>query len=93
MVKDAARSDVADARFVVSRIHREGKGSDVNVAPHLPSPLRNSRRRGDRRLQRQQPHAADAEARHRVPVGLITPSGGRLTGDLAFNPKQGTGRH
>lgn len=35
MVQDAAGSAVFDARFLVSYLHREEKGSDVNVATHL----------------------------------------------------------
>jgi hypothetical protein len=35
MVQDDAGGEVSDARFVVSVLHREEKGSDVNVATHL----------------------------------------------------------
>jgi hypothetical protein len=34
-VKDLSGGDVPAARFVVSHLHREEKGSDVNVATHL----------------------------------------------------------
>jgi hypothetical protein len=35
MVKDDAGGEVRDARFLVSYLHREEKGSDVNVGTHL----------------------------------------------------------
>jgi uncharacterized LabA/DUF88 family protein len=35
MVQDDAGGEVSDAHFVVSVLHREEKGSDVNVATHL----------------------------------------------------------
>lgn len=35
MVKDATGADVPDANFLVSYLHTEEKGSDVNVASHL----------------------------------------------------------
>lgn len=93
MVKDEDRNDVPRARFVVSHLHREEKGSDVNVATHL--------------LLDALAHDVDgavvvsndsdlklpvAEARMRVPVGVLTPRG-PLAGDLAFDPSDGVGRH
>jgi uncharacterized LabA/DUF88 family protein len=35
MVHDKAGAPVHDARFLISYLHREEKGSDVNVATHL----------------------------------------------------------
>ena len=94
MIKDSTRVDVRDARFVVSHLHREEKGSDVNVATHL---LLDVFGRGidgavvvsnDSDLK-----LPIAEARKHVPVGLITPSSGRMAGSLAFDANSGAGRH
>jgi uncharacterized LabA/DUF88 family protein len=93
MVKDAERSDVRDARFVVSHLHREEKGSDVNVATHLLADIFGTAvdavvvvsNDSDLKLP-------IALARQHVPVGLVTPAG-RLAGDLAFEPSDGVGSH
>lgn len=93
MVKDATRADVPDARFVVSHLHREEKGSDVNVATHLLADTFRSdvdavvvvSNDSDLKLPA-------ALARQHVPVGLVTPAG-RLAGDLAFDRNEGVGRH
>jgi uncharacterized LabA/DUF88 family protein len=93
MVKDAARNDVPDARFVVSHLHREEKGSDVNVATHLLADVLQQRvdaivvvsNDSDLKLP-------ISLAREHVPVGLVTPAG-RLAGDLAFDRDGGVGSH
>jgi len=83
-----------DALFMVSTLHQEEKGSDVNVATHLTEDVcvgaidaavvvSND---SDLRLPVQR-------ARTRVPVGLINPRGGRFAGDLAGRPGDGVGRH
>lgn len=94
MVKDAAHVEVPDARFIVSHLHREEKGSDVNVATHLMRDVFEKRveavvivsNDSDLKL----PIAA---ARDRLPVGIITPSSQRLAGDLAFAADDGAGSH
>ncbi len=94
MVKDAARADVPDARFIVSHLHREEKGSDVNVATHLMHDVFHGSVDGvvvvsnDSDLK-----LPIAVARDRVPVGIVTPSSQRLAGDLAFAPSDGVGSH
>ena len=93
MVKDATRADVQDARFVVSHLHREEKGSDVNVATHLLADI--FRRDVDAVVVIS--NDSDLKlpaslARQHVPVGLITPAG-RLAGDLAFDRNEGVGLH
>lgn len=93
MVKDAAREDVPDARFVVSHLHREEKGSDVNVATHLLVDVFG----GEVDAVVVVSNDSDLKlpislARQRVPVGLLTPSG-RLAGDLAFDRHEGVGTH
>lgn len=93
MVKDARRIDVPDARFVVSHLHREEKGSDVNVATHLLRDVLT----GETDAVVVVSNDSDlklpvALARDRVPVGILTPAG-RLAGDLAFEPDTGVGGH
>lgn len=93
MVKDAARTDVPDARFVVSHLHREEKGSDVNVATHLLADV--LQRRVDAVIVVSNDSDLKlpiAYARQHVPVGLVTP-GGWLAGDLAFDRHEGVGSH
>ncbi len=93
MLQDATGADVPDGRFLVSHQHREEKGSDVNVATHLLQDVLMGAVDGvivvsndsDLKL----PVVA---ARNHVPVGIVTP-GGRLAGDLAFNPTDGVGGH
>lgn len=93
MVKDAAQNDVPDARFVVSHLHREEKGSDVNVATHLLADVLQQRvdaivvvsNDSDLKLP-------ISLARQHVPVGVVTPAG-RLAGDLAFDRSEGVGSH
>lgn len=94
MVKDSARIDVPDARFVVSHLHREEKGSDVNVATHLLSDIF----RSDVDAAVVVSNDSDlklpiALARDQVPVGIVTPSRQRLAGDLMFHPGDGVGGH
>lgn len=94
MVKDASQADVPDARFIISHLHREEKGSDVNVATHLMQDVFEGRVGGvivvsnDSDLK-----MPIAVARDRVPVGIITPSDQRLAGDLAFASDGGVGSH
>jgi uncharacterized LabA/DUF88 family protein len=93
MVKDAAQNDVPDARFVVSHLHREEKGSDVNLATHLLADVLQPRvdaivvvsNDSDLKLP-------ISLARQHVPVGVVTPAG-RLAGDLAFDRSEGVGSH
>jgi uncharacterized LabA/DUF88 family protein len=94
MVKDAARTEVPDARFIVSHLHREEKGSDVNVATHLMRDV------FERQVEAVVVVSNDSDlklpiaaARERLPVGIITPSSQRLAGDLAFAVDDGVGSH
>jgi uncharacterized LabA/DUF88 family protein len=93
MVKDSNRDDVTDARFMVSHLHREEKGSDVNLATHLLLDIFQTNidaavvvsNDSDLKLPIK-------EARDRVPVGIVTPAQ-RFAGDLAFKPGDGVGGH
>ena len=94
MIKDAARVEVPDARFIVSHLHREEKGSDVNVATHLMRDV------FERQVEAVVVVSNDSDlklpvatARGRLPVGIITPSSQRLAGDLTFAADDGVGLH
>lgn len=94
MIKDATRTDVPDAQFIVSHLHREEKGSDVNISTHLLHDVFEDSvdsvivvsNDSDLKLP-------IAVARSRVPVGIVTPSGQRLAGGLAFASEEGVGSH
>jgi len=92
MVQDSLDSDMGDARFLVSFLYREEKGSDVNVATHLLLDVLRS--------------AVDAAVvvsndsdlelplrcvREQVPVGLINPGVKPLAGKLRDNESDGVG--
>ncbi|MDM8086443.1 NYN domain-containing protein [Cellulomonas cellasea] len=94
MVQSSLGVPQRESVFMVSTLHQEEKGTDVNVASHLLVDV----------LQ----DAVDAAvvvsndsdlkfpvhfARARVPVGHINPHGGRFAGDLAGRPEDGAGRH
>lgn len=83
-----------DAVFMVSHLHQEEKGSDVNVGTHLMLDV----------LQ----HDIDAavvvsndsdlklpvrEARRRMPVGIVNPGPAQLAGDLRGKRDEGAGNH
>lgn len=95
MLKDTATGeDLPDATFMVSYLHQEEKGSDVNVGTHL--------------LLDVPRHEVDAavmvsndsdlklpvrETRRRVPLGIVRPGPGQLAGDLRGSPSEGAGGH
>lgn len=93
MVKDANRVDIPDARFVVSHLHREEKGSDVNVATHLLQDI------FEKTVDAAVVVSNDSDlklpirvARQHLPVGMVTPAKW-FAGDLAFEPGEGVGGH
>lgn len=94
VVQDGNRAPLPDALFMVSYLHQEEKGSDVNVASHLLIDVLT--------------HQVDAvvvvsndsdlkypirHARKHVPVGLVKPGAGRHAGALAGNKTDGVGNH
>jgi uncharacterized LabA/DUF88 family protein len=94
MIQDDAGSEVNDARFVVSVLHREEKGSDVNVATHLLFDVLG----GTVDAAVVVSNDSDLElplrrVRERVPVGLINPGAKRLAGKLRGNESDGVGDH
>jgi uncharacterized LabA/DUF88 family protein len=95
MLKDATTEcDIPNATFMVSYLHNEEKGSDVNVATHLMLDV----------LQQDVDAAVVVsndsdlklpvrEARNRVPVGIVSPGPGQIAGDLKGRPSDGVGGH
>jgi uncharacterized LabA/DUF88 family protein len=94
LVKDSQDRPVRDAVFMVSHARREEKGSDVNVAAHLLLDVLQNEidaaivvsNDSDLRLP-------VMEARKRVSVGTVNPSGAFLAGDLRGSPTDGFGGH
>ncbi|MFF2404843.1 PIN domain-containing protein [Streptomyces goshikiensis] len=80
--------------FIASVANSEEKGSDVNVASHLLLDVLGGTidaaivisNDSDLRFPL-------AQARQRVPVGLVNPSKGFLAGDLKGSPQDGVGLH
>ncbi|KUM73765.1 NYN domain-containing protein [Streptomyces griseorubiginosus] len=80
--------------FMASVASSEEKGSDVNVASHLLLDVLGGAidaaivisNDSDLRFPL-------AQARQRVPVGLVNPGKGFLAGDLRGNPQEGVGQH
>ena len=94
MIKDSSNRSVTEARYMVSYLHQEEKGSDVNVGAHLLIDILTS--------------AVDAVvvvsndsdlrypvtyARTRVPVGVINPRNTYHAGDLREADNAGVGGH
>lgn len=87
-------AQVPDARFIVSHLHREEKGSDVNVATHLMKDVFEGSVNGVLIVSNDSDLKLPiAVARDRVPVGLVTPTDQHLAGDLAFASDDGVGSH
>lgn len=94
MVKDSGREDVPHAQFMVSHLHTEEKGSDVNVATHLLLDVLQHRVdavvviSNDSDLE-----LPLAKTRELVPVGLLNPGGQRLAGRLKDDSDNHRKRH
>lgn len=94
MIQDESGEKVENAKFMVSYLHNEEKGSDVNVAAHLLADVIIGRvdaaiivtNDSDLRLPIQM-------ARNLVPVGLVNPNTGHLAGALRATPAEGVGKH
>jgi len=94
MIQDASGTQVVDAKFMVSYLHNEEKGSDVNVATHLLADVLARKvdavivvtNDSDLRLPIQM-------ARQHVPVGLVNPGAGFLAGALRADVSEGVGNH
>lgn len=94
MVRDQGGQKVPNAQYMVSYLHNEEKGSDVNVASHLLIDVL------ERKIDAALVISNDSdlefpvkEARSRVPVGLINPRSTGVPGALAGKPSDGVGGH
>lgn len=94
MVKDASRADVPDARFLASHLHREEKGSDVNVATHLLIDVFGQTIDCAVIVSNDSDLALPVQvARNKVPVGVVNPGRQQTAGDLGCEPNYGVGCH
>lgn len=93
-VQDVDGKPIADARFMVSYLHNEEKGSDVNVATHMLTDVLKGAVDGvilisndsDLKLPLQ-------NVRDLVPTGLVNPRGGFHAGSLQCHSNLGAGGH
>lgn len=94
MIQDASGADVPDARFMVSHLHTEEKGSDVNVASHLLLDVLAGNVDAAVVVSNDSDLAFPIrEVRKRVPVGVINPSDQQTAGALKGRPAGGVGGH
>jgi hypothetical protein len=94
MIKDPAGVDVADARFLVSYLHREEKGSDVNVGTHLLLDVLGGAVDAAVVVSNDSDLELPIRAvRDRVPVGVINPGAKPLAGKLKDSSSAGVGNH
>jgi len=95
MLQDATSgTKLPDVTFIVSYLHQEEKGSDVNVGTHLLLDVLS----GDVDAAVVISNDSDLklpvrEARQRVPVGTMNPGPAQTAGDLRGNPGDGAGGH
>jgi uncharacterized LabA/DUF88 family protein len=86
--------DEPDLKFMVSHLHTEEKGSDVNLASHLLTDVLEKRVDAAIVLSNDSDLKLPiSNVRGKVPVGLINPRNTRLAGDLEGTPTQGAGNH
>jgi hypothetical protein len=94
VVQDAAEQPVPGARFMVSVARREEKGSDVNLASHLLLDVLGGTVDAAVVISNDSDLAFPiAQARLRVPVGLVNPTRGYPAGALNGDPADGVGGH
>jgi hypothetical protein len=89
LVKTVADTKVTDALFFVSVADREEKGSDVNVATHLLLDVLADPRDIDAAIvisNDSDLKVPVAEARKRIPVGVVNPGRGFTAGALIHDP-------
>jgi hypothetical protein len=89
LIKTSADAKVTDALFFVSVADREEKGSDVNVATHLLLDVLADPRELDAAMvisNDSDLKVPVAEARKRIPVGVVNPGRGFTAGALIHHP-------
>ncbi|MGL4744210.1 MAG: NYN domain-containing protein [Dermatophilaceae bacterium] len=94
MVQNGSGTPVRDARFMVSYLHLEEKGSDVNVTAHLLIDVL------DRQVDAAVVVSNDSDlayplrqVRDRVPIGLVNPRDAPTAGSLRGIQSEGAGQH
>lgn len=92
MLKDGTTdADLPDVTFMVSYLHNEEKGSDVNVGTHLLLDVLQGDVDGAVVVSNDSDLKLPVrEARKRVPVGVVNPSPSQVAGDLKENPPRGS---
>lgn len=94
MVRDNSGAPVRDAQFMVSYLHLEEKGSDVNVAAHLLLDVLGGAVDAAVVISNDSDLAFPVKAaRERVPVGLINPRDTPTAGVLQGSKTEGVGNH
>lgn len=94
MVRDSAGMPVPDAQFMVSYLHLEEKGSDVNLASHLLLDAITGAVDAAVVISNDSDLAFPvARARERIPVGLINPRPSGTAGALKGSKSDGVGHH
>lgn len=94
MVRDNSGAPVKDAQFMVSYLHVEEKGSDVNVAAHLLLDVLSGAVDAAVVISNDSDLAFPVKAaRERVPVGLINPRNAPTAGVLQGRKDDGIGNH
>lgn len=94
MIQNAAGENLPDALFMASIARREEKGSDVNVAAHLLIDILTHQVDAVVVISNDSDLAFPiAEARKRVPVGLVNPTPSVRAGKLRGEPNEGVGNH
>jgi hypothetical protein len=94
MVQDALRVPVPNAKFMISYLHQEEKGSDVNVATHLLLDVLQGTVDAAVVVSNDSDLGFPIQhARKLVPVGTVKPSGGLHAGALRGKPTDGVGNH
>lgn len=94
MVRDQSGAAVPNAQFLVSYLHLEEKGSDVNVATHLLDDVLS------RRIDAAVVISNDSDlslplrlVRRHVPLATVNPQQGQTAGALRGNQTDGVGGH
>lgn len=94
MVQDHRGRPVRGARFMVSYLNHEEKGSDVNVATHLLVDVLGERVDAVILISNDSDLKVPIQvARSKVPVGIVNPSPAYLAGDLHGERNEGVGGH
>jgi len=94
MVQSTLGSPAANAVFMVSTLHQEEKGTDVNVAAHLLMDIFQGTVDAAVLISNDSDLKLPIHtARKLVPVGHVNPRGGYFAGDLTGTPAEGVGRH